>query len=663
MAKSLGPRKQPRTMRSPGRGAAEPRRRSEVERVAGQGATPVQDRVLTLRSSFPDAFVEGRVDFERLRAALGDVVDTSPERYTFSWAGRRDAIRLLQMPSRATLVSVPQESVNFDGTRHIFIEGDNLEALKLLYKSYYGRVKMIYIDPPYNTGNDFIYRDDYADPLSAYLAMTGQVDVSGNLLTSNPETSGRYHSAWLSMMYPRLFLGRQLLREDGVLFVSIDDHEIYNLRMILNEIFGEENFLATLVRKRRMATGMRDEPVSSDHEYVVAYARSIERVRLFGGLLDESSYPFEDAQGKYRSTDLTVGMTKEMRPKQYYALSNPKSGKEYTPPDGRVWRFQPSTMENHVRADNIIWPEDQPGAKLTRPRFKTRFQKGNEQTKPVSTWIERQESDEVDSETNVLSAGMNLEGTKELRDLLGAQVVEYPKPVSLLKALVTLGAGVNDIVLDFFAGSATTGHAVLDLNREDGGNRRFIMVELPEPTAEDSTARHASFATISDIGKERLRRVAGGLRSESEGKLDLDTRSSPEDLGFRVFKLAPSSFKLWKGSESAKPDEYAEQMAVFVDPLVEGWKLEDVMWEVAIKEGYSLSSSFERAFSSKEDTVWRVHDPDTGQAFLLCLDSKVSPATVRSLELSKETVLVCRDAALDDELAANLALQCRLKTI
>jgi adenine-specific DNA-methyltransferase len=447
------------------------------------------------------------------------------------------------------------------------------------------------------------------------------------------------------------------------MFVSIDDHEVYNLRMILNEIFGEENFLAAFVRKRRMATGMRDEPVSPDHEYVVAYAKSIERVRLFGGLLDESSYPFEDAQGKYRSTDLTVGMTKEMRPNQHYALRNPKVRKEYWPPEGRVWRFQPSTMEDHVRADNIIWPEDHPGSKLTRPRFKTRFQKGNEKTKPVSTWIETQEPDEVDSETNILVAGMNLEGTKELRDLLGAQVVEYPKPVSLLRALVTLGAGPDDIVLDFFAGSATTGHAVLDLNREDGSSRRFIMVQLPEPTAEDSTARQAGFSTISDIGKERLRRVIARLQGENEGKLGLETRSFPEDLGFRVFKLAPSAYRPWRGSESTDPDAYAEQMVVFADPLVEGWKPEDVMWEVAIKEGYSLSSRVERALSSKENTVWRVHDPDTGQSLLVCLDSKVSTATIKSLGLNKEALFVCRDSALDDELAANLALQCRLKTV
>ena len=368
------------------------------------------ERIQALRGLLPEAFSEGRIDFEKLRAALGEILDDSPERYAFSWAGKRDALRLLQTPTRATLVPCPEESLSLRApigakqsphsqetaasgkeaipsstgdrrageaparddmqSNNIFIEGDNLEALKLLYKPYFGRIKMIYIDPPYNTGNDFIYPDDYSDPLGRYLELTGQQDTEGNLLTSNPETSGRYHSAWLSMMYPRLFLARQLLREDGVIFVSIDDHEVHNLRLLMNEIFGEENFVATFVRRRRMATGMRGEPVSPDHEYVIAFARSSSDIRLFGTASEESDFIYEDTKGKYRSTDLTVGMTKDMRPNQYYPITYPQTKEQYWPPENRVWRFQPSTMSNHIDDDNIIWPSSLSERNLTRPRFK-----------------------------------------------------------------------------------------------------------------------------------------------------------------------------------------------------------------------------------------------------------------------------------------------------
>ncbi|HZD57161.1 MAG TPA: site-specific DNA-methyltransferase, partial [Anaerolineales bacterium] len=232
------------------------------------------DRLQVLKDLIPEAFTEGKIHFEKLRATLGNLIDDSPERYSFTWAGKRDATRLLQTPTRATLIPCPEESIEFDSTQNIFIEGENLEVLKLLYKSYFGRVKMIYIDPPYNTGNDFIYPDDYADPLGKYLELTGQQDVEGNLLTSNPETSGRYHSAWLSMMYPRLFLARQLLREDGVIFISIDDHEVHNLRMLMNEIFGEENFIATVLWQKVYSPKSSARHFSEDHDYILVYAKN-----------------------------------------------------------------------------------------------------------------------------------------------------------------------------------------------------------------------------------------------------------------------------------------------------------------------------------------------------------------------------------------------------
>ncbi len=637
-------------------------RANPVER---QSADLVKGNVARLQELFPEVVSEGKVDFEKLKATLGQIVDDKPERYSFTWAGKRDAIRLLQVPSRATLKPCPQESVNWETTKNLFIEGENLEVLKLLYKSYAGRVKMIYIDPPYNTGNDFIYPDDFADPLERYLEVTGQKDAEGNLLTSNPETSGRYHSAWLSMMYPRLFVARQFLGDNGVIFVSIDDHEVSDLRLLMNELFGEENFLAVFVRRRRMATGMRGDPISPDHEYVVAFARSRPDVTLYGATKKDLEYPYQDKKSRYRSTDLTVGMTKKMRPKQFYEITNPRTGKTYLPPDDRVWRFQRVTMQEHINEDNVIWPDDFPERRMRRPRFKTRqpSDESDQPTKPVSTWIESNGNSEDGNDRLSLSAGMNQEGTKELKELFGAQVAEYPKPVSLVRSLVELSTASDDIVMDFFAGTATTAHAVLDVNHELGSSRRFIMVQLPEPTSADSTAYAESYPTIAEISKERIRRAIKGLAKESEGKLDLAPIGVSDDCGFRVFKLDESRYRQWRGVTDRDAQKYTDEMALFTDPLLPGWKPEDVIWEVALKEGYGLSSTVESLTETKGNQVFRVTDPDREQSFCICLDDKLDNETTKALMLSKEDLFVCRDAALTDEQAANLAPQCKLRTI
>ncbi len=618
----------------------------------------VAEQVEKLKRLFPEVVTEGRVDFDRLRATLGDLgARAGDEAYTFTWAGREEAFRALQTPSAASLQPAPEESVHWDETRHLFIEGENLEVLKLLYKSYFGRVKLIYIDPPYNTGNDFIYRDDYREPRQAYLEKTGQVDAEGNVLTSNPETRGRYHSAWLTMMYPRLFLARQLLREDGVIFVSIDDNEVHHLRLLMNEIFGEENYLATFVRKRRMASGMRNEPISADHEYVLAYAKLHESAVLYGRPPDEADYPFEDDQGRYRSTDLTVGMTKEMRPNQYYPIKDPVTGEQYLPPEERVWRFQPSTMELHIEQNSIIWPSDQPGSRMTRPRFKTRYDP--EGANPVSTWIDTQ------SETAIgrvfLEAGMNQEGTKELRELFGTQVLEYPKPVSLINALVSLGSSNNDIVMDFFSGSATTAQAVFETNMKDDGARRFLLIQIDEQTEEDSPARQTGYRTIADISKERIRRVIAQMQAEDEGKLDL---RPDEDLGFKVFKLAPSTFRGWERPADAEALE--AQLSYFDAGLKDGADPTHVLYEVLLKEGYSLNARIED-LELETNRVYRICQPeeatDLDRCFYLCLDDEIAEATLDLLPLDDQTVFICQDTALDDSQKVNLALGCLLKTL
>ena len=629
------------------------------------------EQIQRLKKVFPECVTEGRVNFDRLRATLGDLdALAGDDAYSFTWAGKADAFRAIQTPSAASLAPAPDESVNWDETRHLFIEGENLEVLKLLYKAYYGKVKMIYIDPPYNTGNDFIYKDDYSQPTRAYLEKTGQVDAEGNVLTSNPETGGRYHSDWLSMMYPRLFLARQLLREDGVIFVSIDDHEVYNLRLLMNEVFGEENFVAAFVRRRRLATGMRSEPISPDHEYVLTYARSSQDMRLFGTSPDESDYPFEDDKGRYRSTDLTVGMTKQMRPNQFYAAHDPITGTEYWPPVNRVWRFQPSTMEKHTKNGNIIWPDRYPARSMSRPRFRTRFDP--EKENPVSTWIDRHNSQ--DRGLTKLIAGLNQEATKELRELFGTQVLEYPKPVSLLKALVSLGTGDDDLVVDFYSGSCTTAQAVLELNRENADGLRFVVVQIPELTSRGSPAQEAGYKTIADIGKERIRRVIARMRAEDQGKLDLrPEQDGPQDagLGFKVFKLAPSTFQ-----QEIPEGATAEQLALFQGGPAEDADPQHVLYEVILKEGYSLNAHIQD-LGLASNTVFRVTDeaielpgseedeeePAAPASLLICLDDEIRQETLDAMALERETVFICRDAALDDSQKVNLSLQCLLKVV
>ena len=598
------------------------------------------DLLIQLQDLMPQVFAEGKIDFEKLRASLGDLVDELPERYSFSWAGKRDAIRLLQVPSRATLIPARDESLDFDTTQNLFIEGDNLEVLKLLYKPYFGRVKMIYIDPPYNTGNDFVYPDNFADPLDTYLKLTGQKDSEGNLLTSNPETGGRYHSAWLSMMYPRLFLARQLLREDGVIFVSIDNHEVHNLHLLMNEIFGEECFLGLLIWKSRQYPDARSTTqISIDHEYILAYAKSSDSI--FRGIeRDESKFdnPDNDPRGRWMSRSILGLATREQRPNLHFTISDPRTGYVFTPPENTGWRYSQERMLKLIDENRIIFPASPKG----RPR-------------------EKKFRDELLNEfipfPSIIDDIFTANGTSEIREIFGYDAINFPKPSGLIQKLVKQTTSEDDLVLDFFSGSCTTAQAVLELNREDGGNRRFILVQLPEPTG------NKQFPTIAEIGKERIRRVVARMKKERNGQLALD---KPEDLGFKVFKLAPSNYKQWVGADlvsaQAQPDaeSYARQAELFADPLVEGWQLENVLYEVALKEGYGLTIQIEE---TAVKGVQRITDPDKGQSFYLALAGKIALKDLRPLDLKKDELFICRDSALDDETAANLALQCRLKTI
>ncbi len=609
-------------------------------KVRRTSTPPAQERLEALKALFPEAFGEGRLDLDRLRQALGDAVEDGPERYSFTWAGKGEAIRLLRVPTRATLAPAPAASVGFETARNILVEGDNLEALKLLYKACAGRVKMIYIDPPYNTGGEFVYPDDYSDPLGTYLRLTGQSDRQGHLLASNPETSGRYHSAWLSMMYPRLFLARQLLRDDGILFVSIDEHERHNLQLLLNEIFGEENLVADLIWKKKSGGGSDVKEIVVDHEYILAYGRS-RPAALFAdkGATAATRYNETDAEGRRYSLDRLD------KPSLGYqeSLDFPIEG-----PDGRTYRVPHADPRRKVA--RWRWSrkrvEERRGELVFRwPHVYTRnYEK--EGSRPRSLLVDPR-------------FGRTRTGKTDLTSLFGAEVLERAKPVRLIKHLCAIATGPEDIVLDFFAGSGTTGQAVMELNREDGGRRRWILVQLPEPTGEKSAAKAEGLGTIAEICAERLRR--GMARPRENG--GPAAGGEAEDPGFRLFRLAESNFRSWPAMEEGDPAEYESALERFVDPLVDGWQPMDVLFEVALKEGFGLDGRVTRLDGTGENTVYRLTDEERGQSFHLCLDGEVKAQTLRSLDLDRDDLLICRDAALTDEAAANAAMACRLKTL
>lgn len=615
----------------------------------------------------PQVFCEGKVDFDKLKAALGATLEERTERYGLSWAGKSEAFRNVQIPSVATLLPQPAESVAWDTTENQIIEGDNLEVLKLLQKSYHGKIKMIYIDPPYNTGNEFIYPDNYREGLKDYLRYSGQVSEEGIKQSTNTETGGRFHSNWLSMMYPRLFLARNLLREDGVIFVSIDDNEVHNLRMLMNEVFGEENFVAQLVWKSRLSEDTRAKTgVSTDHEYVVCYARS-ESVSLRGVDKDLTKFsnPDNDPRGSWRSADMTGLAIKEQRPNLHYDLINPVTGINYGCPQ-RGWRFEPKVMSKKIAEARVLFPESCEG----RPRHKLFLSEMKSRYKNISS---------------IVTAVTTAEGTRECTEFIGMGLFQFPKPSGLIKILMQQVTAEDDIILDFFAGSGTTAHAVLELNQEDDGNRKFILVQLPEKTD------NPQFPTIADITRERVRRVIdklknegqippglplskGGNKSKFENKTENKSESlfaQPEafaslpplakggggDLGFRAFKLSSSNFKIWDADAApTEPAALAVQLKLYADNVEAARDQQDILFELILKTGHPLSSRI----VSIDVAGGTAYSIDDGK-LLVCLENPVNRDMLRAMTALKPTQMLCLDIAFhgDDALKTNTVLETR----
>ncbi len=462
---------------------------TEPEKVKLESLNIIDERREWLKSLFPEVFKDGKIDLEQFKRILGEWSEPGKERFGLEWPGKAECIKIIQQPSIATLKPIRDESVNFDATENLFIEGDNLEVLKLLQKSYFGKVKMIYIDPPYNTGKEFIYPDKYGETLDAYLEYTGQKDESGNKLATNTDTVGRYHSRWLNMMYPRLYLARNLLTEDGVIFISIDDHEQANLKALCDQIFGDENFVATLAVQLNPRGRHLNKFIAKTHESILIYGKDVNNDTTMQGLEKEGrmveEYNREDARGKFRVLGLrnrNQAFTPRTRPNLFYPLYvNPKT---FEVSVNKTNEFSEKTLP--ITSDGIetcwTWGKEKAAAKsnlLIAERFGEEwrvYRKDyllDENGQPATTlskslWIDNEISNDY--------------GKQSVRDLLGATVMDFPKSPELIKKLLKIGTCKNDTVLDFFAGSATTAHAVMELNKEDGGDRKFIMVQLPEPT-------------------------------------------------------------------------------------------------------------------------------------------------------------------------------------
>lgn len=582
----------------------------------------VSQKIKELRKVFPEAFAENKVDFDILKLSLGDNSVSTDDRYGVNWAGRKEAFKMIQVTSKGTLAPLKDQSLGFETSENLVIEGDNLEVLKLLQKSYFEKIKMVYIDPPYNTGKDFVFRDNYRDSIGSYLEQTGQSE-NGIKLTTNVETNGRFHSDWMSMMYPRLFLARNLLRQDGLIFVSIDDNEVHNLRFIMNEIFGEENFISEIVWHSKYTVANDTKYLSQQHEYILLFAKNkelIEKLRLprTEEMNERYTNPDNDPRGPWKPNPLHA---KSGKGESYtYTFKN---GMSWKAPAGTYPRFSVKTLKR-LEEEGRIW-----------------FGRNGDSAPSTKTFLNELADSRVSGDLwSFEEVGHTHLSNEELAELLGKGIFDNPKPTKLIIKMLQLATGVNsnDIVLDFFAGSGTTGQAVLDLNKEDTGNRRFILVQLPE------IAQRGSYKKITQITIDRLKKY-------------IETNHIND--GFKFFSLTRSNYRIWQ-HDTSTVKELASKLELFRSPLISGYKRMDLVYECIIKEGLKLNSQIQQ-MNLQTNEVMKVFDK--ASQFFLCLDSEISDDTLANLPLSKNVKFICLDSALNDSQKVNLAIQCELKTI
>jgi type III restriction-modification system methyltransferase len=608
----------------------------DIERVPSQSMDIEKADLEKFRAVFPQCFSEGKLDISKLLALFGEYDDNDFEKYKFEWKGKSECYRIAGKRSTGTLRPCVEESVNFDTTNNIYIEGDNLEVLKLLQSSYYNKIKMIYIDPPYNTGNDFVYEDDFADPMAKYKEVTQQTTKS------NPETMGRFHTNWLNMMYPRLRLAANLLRDDGVIFISIDENEITNLKKVCNEVFGEENYIGSFIWRKKDGGGQAKEYFVIEHEFIVVYRKSQQLVWYDKEeARDIAQYNKSDERGNFKITKLAKwGNTarREDRPSMYFSLIAP-DGTETFPiaPDGNDgrWRVGRERMNELLQNDLVHW-EMKEGKWI--PYEKEYFANQVKVLKQRSILYDVANTGDG---SNVLTG---LFSTKDM--------FENPKPIELVKVFLEATTKDNDIILDFFSGSATTAHAVMQLNAEDGGNRQFIMVQLPELCDEKSEAYKAGYKNICDIGKERIRR-AGKKLTENNGQLALEEKK-PLDIGFKVFKLDTSNLVEWDSTPTQDEQVVAQRFSLLNETIKPDRNDLDVVYEVMLKMGIPLDYKViptqindKKAYSIGDDCL-----------VLICLDygkDGITPEDIKEMCELVPAKIVSSEQAFKDSTALSNA--------
>ncbi|MCZ2458987.1 MAG: hypothetical protein LC128_05110 [Chitinophagales bacterium] len=665
----------------------------------GESLNIIQDRLEKLKSDFPEIFTEGKIDIEKFKATFTDDINFNNERYVLNWAGKSDAFKVLQIPTTVTLKPQLDESVNFDTTENIFIEGENLEVLKVLQKSYYGKVKCIIIDPPYNTGNDsFIYPDSFKENKEEYQKRIGEKDEEGYLMKEgmfrkNSKDSGHYHSNWLSMMYPRLFLAKNLLREDGVIFVHIDDNEVHNLRMIMNEIFGEENFIECINWNKRVPKN--DKGIGSIHEYILVFVKdsSLKHEFLMG---KEGIEEIDELLSKLKKKKTSIPEAENEIRKLYNKKGYDRGITLYNSLDSdyRLWgkinmswpnanTFGPRYEVKHPKTGNAVkipdrgwrWKEESfnDAAKIVEGKYQSIVELHDGSFVCGRIWFDKDENtqpssinylDELDKLLLRSIISLKSDGGIEVEKLFeGKSYFSYPKPTSLTKLLInSIESKQNDIILDFFAGSGTTAQAVLELNQEDDKQRKFILAQLPEPCEESSEAFKAGFKTISDVSKERIRKVIKSIEQENAKHkqlgIDIGTNSigwattggngSKNDLGFKAFKLSPSNFKIWRGSE-INEENLVQQLGAFTNPVREGSEKDNMLYELMLKAGYLLTDKVE-----KIENFYSINSAE-----LLIAFESINQATVDKIIALQPKKVITLDILFkdNDQLKTNTVLQ------
>ena len=607
-----------------------------MEKLKMHSLDKLNDNILKIGKLFPNCVterknekgeVERAIDFDMLRQELSkDIVEGNEERYQFTWPDKKQAMRLANLPINKTLRPCREESVDFDNTQNLYIEGDNLEVLKLLQETYLGKIKMIYIDPPYNTGNDFVYEDDFSQSAEEYSANSGQQDEEGNRLVQNTESNGRFHTDWLNMMYPRLKLAKDLLSDDGVICISMDDNEYANLKKLCDNIFGENNFIGEIIRKTKSMTADNKNGFNLQHEILSMYCKNISEVKLSGEEKSFEGYsnPDNDNDGDWCSGDPSAKSGGETT---YFGIENPFTHKIDYPPTGRYWAFSKSTLETYIRKGKIKFKTQHSPAE--RGFIFKRYKKD-----AINLY------DPVHSLFASENSFMNQSATIELKWLMEENVFSYPKPIAFLNKIIRYCGTTDSIIIDFFSGSATTAHAVMQLNAEDGGKRKFIMVQLPEECDEKSEAFKAGYKNICEIGKERIRRAGSKIKEDNP----LTTQDL--DIGFRVLKCDTSNMK----DVYYTPNDYnSDLFESLADNIKEDRTPEDLLFQVMLDLGVLLSSKIEGV----EIGGKYIFNVENGY-LMACFDSELTDEVITEIAKKQPYYFVMRDSSMaSDSVAAN----------